>query len=194
MPHNFLCFIDGGNYVTALFYSGYLRFSERIMIFSVVSFSLNNNTFAGWTGISFSSSHAFRDMMGFILHDGTLYDLYSLIASTPFDDTSSNIGGTNDYTLMDSTGKNALGQINYFYYNQFYRLYETKSTGDENIMNKIEQQYCVASYFEINVPFFNGAPSDSNYMHQYLHCFTPNIDLGDAFLWVTMSLALFWLL
>ena len=125
MPHNFLCFIDGGNYVTALFYSGYLRFSERIMVFSVVSFTLNNNTFAGWTGISFSSSHAFRDMMGFILHDGTIYDLYSLIASAPFDDTSSNIGGANDYTLMDSTGKNTLGQINYFYYNQFYRLYET---------------------------------------------------------------------
>lgn len=139
MPHNFLCYIDGTNFVTALFYSGYLRFSERIMIFSVVSFSLNNMTFAGWTGISFSSSHAFRDMMGFILNDGTLYDLYSLIASAPFDDTSSNIGGINDYTLMDSSGKNDLGAINNFYYNQFYRLYETQSTGDENILNKIEQ-------------------------------------------------------
>ena len=47
MPHNYVCFIYNNKYFTMLFYGGFIRFSERLMVFSLGTFSNDNSTFAG---------------------------------------------------------------------------------------------------------------------------------------------------
>ena len=147
MPQHFECFVYNNIYATMLFYGGVIRFSTEIMIFSLVTMALDSSYFTAWQAISFSKSHAFRDMVGIITHTGTLYDMYSLIADTPYDDTSANIGGLNDYTLMYSSGTLSQSNVTFYYYNQFYRFYSTGSAGDEDIILKINNKYCIASYF-----------------------------------------------
>lgn len=85
--------------------------------------------------------------MGVIVHSGTLYDMYSLMADAPYDDTSSNIGGSNDYTLLYSSGQQSQSSLGYYYFTQFYRYYSTNSAGDQDIIYKMQNKYCIASYF-----------------------------------------------
>jgi len=94
------------------------------MIYAIITYSIDlSTTFAAWQGISFSKSHAFRDMMAFIPHTGTLYDMFSLLASAPYDDTSSNINGLNDWVLIESSGQITKNNISWYYYTIFYRYY-----------------------------------------------------------------------
>jgi len=46
-----------------------------------------------WGGLSYSKDHASRDMVGFEPATGTVTDLFSLYATAPFEDVSSNVGG-----------------------------------------------------------------------------------------------------
>ena len=108
-----------------LFYGGILRFSTPIMVMSFVTYSMDQTAFAGWQGLSYSSSHAFRDMVGYIFHTGTIYDMFSLLADTPYDDTSTNINGINDFTLAYSSGFLGRDNITFIYETQIYRFYET---------------------------------------------------------------------
>jgi hypothetical protein len=130
MPHNVECVVYQSNYVSLLFYGGVIRFSTQIMIFGFVNLAIDGTSFGSWQGLSFSQSHAFRDMVGFLPHSGTIYDLFSLVADAPYDDTSTNVGGINDYTLMQSTGSDQQSAIKAYYYTQFYRYFETTSLGD----------------------------------------------------------------
>ena len=100
------------------------------MIFGLVTKSNNGTSFGAWQAISFSHSHAFRDMLGVVLNTGVLYDMFSLVASTPFDDTSSNVDGLNDLILMGSTGLISQTIVKNYYETRFYRFYETTSSGD----------------------------------------------------------------
>lgn len=56
-----------------------------------------------WGGLGLSTSHASRDMIGFSSGLGYVYDLYSLYAGPPYNDTGSNINGTMDFTRLLST-------------------------------------------------------------------------------------------
>jgi hypothetical protein len=87
------CFVYNADIITGLFYGGVYRFGTQLMMFGVIAVSNSGTSFAGWTGISFSKNHAFRDMVGLVHHTGTITDLKSLIAGAPYADTSTNIGG-----------------------------------------------------------------------------------------------------
>ncbi len=142
------CHIYNNDIVTLLFYGGVWRFSKKIIIFGSAIYSLSGTKFAGWSGITYSSSHAFRDMMAYLPHTGTIYDLYSVMADAPYSDTSTNIGGTNDFTLLISSGFKDRSKINSFYFTQFYRLYDTGDRlGDEIIQYKMGNSFCISNYF-----------------------------------------------
>jgi hypothetical protein len=118
------------------------------MMIGLVTLNPNSQSFGAWQGISFSKDHAYRDMIGVVLNSGTVTDLYSLYASAPYADTSTNVGGTSDVYLISSTGVINQKALSYAYITQFYRSYDTGDTfGDEVLMYKIENQYCLASYF-----------------------------------------------
>ena len=69
-------------------------------------------------------------MVGVVLNTGAIYDMYSLIADAPYDDTSANVNGLNSYELIYSSGRDKFEVINSHYETQFSRYYETGSTGD----------------------------------------------------------------
>lgn len=96
----YACFAYNNDLLAMIFYGGVYRFQTQLMVIGFVSISLTKTYFGAWHGLSYSEDHAFRDMMALIPHSGTLYDLKSLLAGAPYDDTSTNVGGTNDYTLL----------------------------------------------------------------------------------------------
>ncbi len=53
-----------------------------------------------WGGLSLSTTHANRDMIGFSSGYGYTYDLYSLYFGAPYNDTATNINGTMDFTQL----------------------------------------------------------------------------------------------
>jgi hypothetical protein len=177
MPRNFQCFIYNGYYATGLFYGGVYRSTTPIMMIALVTINLNSTIFGGWQGISFSSDHAYRDMIGVVLNSGSITDLFSLYASAPYDDTSTNVGGTTDVYLISSTGLTNHQAFSSAYITQFYRNYDTgDSAGDEVIMYKVENQFCLASYFTSttsSVP----RPTSSKAQHMTYNCWTPDLTL-----------------
>ncbi len=60
-------------------------------------------------------------MMGVLPAVGEVLDLFSLYKTAPFLDTSSNINGTNDWTLLASSSNINNNQPFWFYYTQAYR-------------------------------------------------------------------------
>lgn len=88
-------------------------------------------------------------MMGFNPALGQLQDLCSLYKTAPFLDTSDNINGTNDWTVLASSSDINYMQPFWFYYTQGYRRCLTNDpAGDEEIIFKIENQHCYAAYFQ----------------------------------------------
>jgi hypothetical protein len=94
---------DDYNY-NFIFYGGVVRAAQDVMFFSFLSFLTKDGTTVDtsallniWGGLSFSTSHAGRDMIGFSSGLGYTYDLYSLFAAAPYNDTSININGTYDF-------------------------------------------------------------------------------------------------
>ena len=114
LPPQFFC-ATYSTYTTLLFYGGVIRFSTEIMMFGLVTKTSDTLPFGSWQAVSFSHSHAFRDMIGVVHNTGTLYDMFSLIADTPYDDTSTNIDGLNDLVLIDSSGLITQARLNTFY-------------------------------------------------------------------------------
>eukprot|EP00919_Chromeraceae_sp_WS-2016_P052420 GHVR01124445.1.p1 GENE.GHVR01124445.1~~GHVR01124445.1.p1 ORF type:complete len:107 (-),score=3.30 GHVR01124445.1:690-1010(-) len=97
-----------------------------------------------WGGISFSQNHVTRDMIGYETTSDKIYDLYSLYAAAPYEDTATNIQGTDDSILLSSSSF----QRNTFHFTEFYRLYDTgDKVGDEKIRKKIKTKYCFTAYF-----------------------------------------------
>jgi hypothetical protein len=161
-----------------IFYGGVLRDGQNVMYFSFVSFLSQtgydvktSSTLNIWGGLDFSTSHAGRDMVGFSSGYGYTYDLYSLFASSPYNDTSDNINSTMDYTQVFTS--NSIGTLSYFIAVTGYRLYDTKDTiGDEIIRKKINYQFCYAvGYSTDTTPI---EPTGS-VKHNFVDCFTPNI-------------------
>lgn len=131
MPRYFQCYIYQAVYITGLFYGGVYRSSTPVMMFAFVTIHFNSTTFAAWQGLSYSKDHAYRDMVGVVLNSGSITDLYSFYASAPFDDTSTNVGGTSDVYLISSTGLTNQQAYSSAYITQFYRNYDTgDSSGD----------------------------------------------------------------
>ena len=178
MPRNFQCFIYSSYYATGVFYGGYYRSSTEMMMFALVTLNLNTSTFAGWQGISFASDHAYRDMVGIVLNSGSITDLYSFYATAPYEDTSTNVGGTTDVYLISSTGLTNQMAFSAAYITQFYRNYDTGDTaGDEVITYKIDNQFCLASYFTMNFASFSGSATSSSSQHMTYNCWTPDLSL-----------------
>lgn len=100
---------DDYNY-NLIFYGGVVRGGQDVMYFHFLSYLSKDTTTVDtsgllniWGGLSFSTSHAGRDMLGFSSGYGYTYDMYSLFAAAPYNDTSININGTNDYTQTFSS-------------------------------------------------------------------------------------------
>lgn len=164
---------------------GVVRESSAIYIIALISYNNQNNfgnNFLMWAGVSFSKDKAGRDMVGIYPYSGDFDDLYSLYASAPFLDTSTNINGTEDYILLSSSGA-TLYKTSSIYFTQIYRKYDTgDSNGDEVLMFKIKNQYCLAAYFTNDISQYDsmyGSYADKDYMHQLLECFTPSLDLWE---------------
>lgn len=88
MQRNIECFqfyyLNDYNY-NLVFYGGVLRNNQDVLFMHVLSVLTNTkNVLNMWGGISFSMSHAGRDMIGFSSKSGINYDLFSLYQSAPF--------------------------------------------------------------------------------------------------------------
>lgn len=88
-----------------IFYGGVVRAGKDVMFFNFLSYLSKDTVTVDtsallniWGGLSFSTSHAGRDMLGFSSGLGYTYDMYSLFAAAPYNDTSNNINGTDDFT------------------------------------------------------------------------------------------------
>jgi len=148
------------------------------MLLALETLNLNSTIFAGWQGISFASDHAYRDMVGIVLNSGSITDLYSFYASAPYDDTSTNVGGTTDVYLISSSGLTNQMVYSTAYITQFYRNYDTgDAAGDEVIMYKVDNQFCLASYFTTSTSSFSGSATSSSSQHLTYNCWTPDLAL-----------------
>lgn len=125
-----------------------------------------------WGGMDYSSSHAGRDMIGYSAL-GYLYDLFSLYASAPFNDTSENINATFDITQTYSSYS---GAMSHFVGVGGYRYYETGDlNGDEIIRKKIDYQFCFASAYSFSTTQIT--PLDK-IIHDFTSCFAPDITVS----------------
>lgn len=95
-----------------IFYGGVVRGGQDTMFIHFLSFltkdlvTIDNTTKLNiWGALGFSKSHAARDMIGFSSGYGYTYDLYSLYASAPFNDTSLNVNGTDDFIQSFSSNE-----------------------------------------------------------------------------------------
>jgi hypothetical protein len=92
-----------------IFYGGVVRGGKDTMFINFLSFLSNgsNVDISGnlniWGAVDFSTSHSSRDMVGFSSGYGYTYDMFSLYASAPFNDTSINVNGTYDYVQTFSS-------------------------------------------------------------------------------------------
>ena len=137
-----------------------------------------------WGGMDYSTSHAGRDMIGFSAN-GFLYDLYSLYASAPFNDTAENINGTFD---IIQTYSSYSGGLSHFIGVGGYRLYDTLDlNGDEIIRKKIDYQFCFASAYSVSNSQIT--PLDKM-MHDYVSCFAPDITVSGVFVFFKMGILL----
>jgi hypothetical protein len=133
-----------------IFYGGVVRGGQDVMFIHFLSFltkdlvNIDNTTKLNiWGALGFSKSHAARDMIGFSSGYGYTYDLYSLYASAPFNDTSLNVNGTDDFIQIFSSNENQI--IPTFIAVGGYRSYDTKDIiGDEIIRKKIDYNFCYA--------------------------------------------------
>ena len=113
------------------------------------------------------------------------------MATSPYDDTSTNINGVNDWVLIESTGLLSRRSITWLYYTTFYRYYETTSSGDETIMQKMENQHCLVGYIETGtLTSFSGVPTNSTFKHNMAYCYYPNVGLGGEFIRYGLTLIL----
>jgi hypothetical protein len=86
-----------------------------------------------WGGYSYSTGHAARDMFGYESNTGNFYDLYSLYAGAPFDDTASNINGEKNVVRIGNSLNSSVWDAvtNPYHFIQVYRLFTTSdSNGD----------------------------------------------------------------
>ena len=97
----------------------------------ITTANITNLNLNGWIGISFSRSHATRDMIAWVLANSTIFDLYSLYYSAPYLDTSIHVNGKdNILSLADSTAHTG-GNNTHYFYGGIARLYITDdSFGD----------------------------------------------------------------
>lgn len=145
---------------------------------ALINYHLSSTDFLMWGGLSFARDKVLRDMLGFVPSTGSFTDLYSLYAAAPFLDTSLNVNGTEDWTLMASSDNIRSGSAGSFYYTQVYRKFDTGDTkGDEVIMYKINNQYCFAAYFTTSSDA-TLTVTNEDLMHQILECFTPDLTIG----------------
>ena len=115
------------------------------MVFHVLSFYKDTDAFANfWGGISFSLSHASRDMIGFSSKQSGASDLYSLMFQAPYLDTANNINGA-DSIINLGTSFDHINELSHYFSLGFARPYDTLDTdSDEIIRKKMYQRYCLA--------------------------------------------------
>ena len=112
---------DITNYI---FTGGVVRNREKVYFVSFINFARKFDNFQLWQGLAFSKDKSNRDMLGSIPAALTFEDLYSLYAARPFVDTSTNVGGLNDW-IRSAQSKNKLNEATYFYMLTVYRNYDT---------------------------------------------------------------------
>lgn len=133
MQRHFQCFqyyLNSKYNFNLIFYGGVVRGGQDVMFINFVSFlsqdgkTVDTNASLNiWGGLDYSTSHAGRDMVGFSSGFGYTYDLMSLYASAPFNDTSLNINGTMDYVQTFSSNEES--DIPFFIAVGGYRMYDT---------------------------------------------------------------------
>ena len=75
-----------------------------------------------WGCLSFSRSHASRDMICYSDAESSLYDMFSLYYTSPFLDTSKNINGTQDVSLLSVSSSPVAA---YFHFVSGFRPFDT---------------------------------------------------------------------
>jgi hypothetical protein len=200
MQRYFQCFqyyVNTSYNYNLIFYGGVVRGGQNVMFIHFVSFlslvdsSIDTTSLLNmWGGLDFSSGHAGRDMVGFSSGYGSTYDLYSLYASAPFNDTSININATNDFTQVFTS--NDKGVISSFIVAGGYRLYDTLDVqGDEIIRKKINYNFCFAVAYSTSTTVAI-QPTDK-IKHNFVDCWNPNIIVWESFLSVRMGVLLLFL-
>ena len=159
------------------------------MFVHVLSYFLDSNGFLvldsnstvnlnGWIGISFSKSHATRDMLAFILANSTIFDLYSLYYSAPYLDTSIHVNGKDNILALADSAAHTGGNNTHYYYGGVARLYVTGDAfGDEILRKKMNNTYCYAISF-LDAPNNNThSPLIADNKHTDYECFTSFVTL-----------------
>jgi hypothetical protein len=148
MPSQFICVVYQ-DIVNLVFLGVRYRDGSDVYMAAFVNYHLNKLNFNMWEGLSFSKNKVNRDMVGLIPALGEVQDLFSLYKTAPFLDTSENINGTNDWTLLASSSDINNMQPFWFYYTQAYRRCITEDdAGDEEITFRIGNQHCYAAHFQ----------------------------------------------
>jgi hypothetical protein len=166
-----------------IFYGGVVRAGNNVMYIHFLSFLSKDATTVDtstklniWGGLGFSTSHASRDMVGFSSGYGYTYDLYSLYAAAPFNDTSLNINGTDDYVQCFTSNEKSV--IPTFIAVGGYRNYDTMDTlGDEIIRKKINYKFCYAVAYSTSTTVAI-QPTDQ-VKHSFVDCWIPNITVWE---------------
>lgn len=174
-----------------IFYGGTIRDGQNTMYFHVVSYlPVTNINLNMWGGISYSKSHAGRDMLGFSSRNGLVYDLYSIYFAAPFaDDNTVNVGATDDVLAIASSYSYAKNQ-SYYYYMGSSRLYDTSDVvGDEIIIKKMGGYFCYAAGYSSGTTAIT--PMDSKYQHSYTSCWVPDVTVWENHLSVVYFLSIF---
>lgn len=82
---------------------GVLREESDVFVISFINYHLQKEEFLSWQALSFSSGKVNRDYLGIFPSKAITMDLFSLYKTAPFMDTSSNIGGNDDWVLTGSS-------------------------------------------------------------------------------------------
>jgi hypothetical protein len=209
MQRNVQCFqYYYKNYVNVnlFFYGGVIRGGNNTFFFNALSYLIDsfgtmatttNNTLNMWIGISFATSHAGRDMIGFVSANSTIFDMYSLYYTAPFFDSSANILGTVDVLQTGSSNTYLAGNNTFYYWCGGSRLYDTGDTmGDEALIKKVNMSICYAVGYNTSGGTVPYSPALASNKHDYYSCFYPNIVVWETYVFLpfVMSLAIIGLL
>ena len=179
------------NYVYSLiFYGGVVRNGGDTMFIHFVSYLGNDtapNTTASlnmWAGLSYSTSHASKDMMAVSSLSSDIDDMYSLYYTAPYLDTANEINGTSNFFSKVSSYDEAVG-LTFFLHAGGSRLYDTgDTTADEIIRKKINSRFCYAEAYSDGTSAIKA--NERAYNHAYVMCWKPNIAIWQPHLTATL--------
>jgi hypothetical protein len=184
--------IRGGNETMFVHVLSYITDISGVIIDTTVNTTINLN---GYIGFSFSKSHAERDMIGFVMANSTIFDMYSLYYSTPYLDESPNVLGTTDIQSIADSASYISGNNTHYFSGGIIRLYDTMdNNGDEIIRKKMNNTYCISVGYSGLNNSYPYSPVDPNNIHNDYGCFTSTVELWEPALLLSLAALAFLIL